>query len=87
MRAWLVAMAVSIVSQAACSQPASSQPADEAISRLKACFQLERAQQSECLESLSRDLADKKTAKFRGVGGGKLDRERNNVTCRLQSHD
>ncbi len=61
MRAWLVAMAVSIVSQAACSQPASSQPADDAISRLKACFQLERAQQSKCLESLSRDLADKKT--------------------------
>jgi hypothetical protein len=55
MRAWLVAVAVSIVSQAVCSQPA-----DDAISRLKACFQLERALQFECLENLSRDLADKK---------------------------
>jgi hypothetical protein len=54
MRVWPVAMALSIVSQAVCSQPA-----DDAISRLKACFQLERAPQAECLENLSRDLADK----------------------------
>jgi hypothetical protein len=58
MRASIVALALSIVSQAVCS--AGSQPADDAISRLKACFQLERALQSECLENLSRDLADKK---------------------------
>src|SRR5882672_10038194 len=54
MRVWPVAMALSIVSQAVCSQPA-----DDAISRLKACFQLERALQAECLENLSRELADK----------------------------
>ena len=54
MRVWPVAMALSIVSQAVCSQPA-----DDAISRLKACFQLERVLQAECLENLSRELADK----------------------------
>lgn len=54
MRVWPVAMVLSIVSQAVCSQPA-----DDAISRLKACFQLERAPQAECLENLSRELADK----------------------------
>lgn len=54
MRVWLVGVALSIVSQEVCSQPA-----DDAISRLKACFQLERALQSDCLESLSRGLTDK----------------------------
>jgi hypothetical protein len=54
MRVWPVAVAVSIVSQAVCSQPA-----EDAISRSKACFQLERGLQSECLENLSRELADK----------------------------
>jgi Type VI secretion system VasI, EvfG, VC_A0118 len=54
MRVWLVGVALSIVSQEVCSQPV-----DDAISRLKACFQLERALQSECLENLSRELADK----------------------------
>jgi hypothetical protein len=54
MRVWLVGVALSILSQEVCSQPA-----DDAISRLKACFQLERAPQSECLENLSRELADK----------------------------
>jgi hypothetical protein len=63
MRAWLVAVAVSIVGQSVCSQPAGSQTLDDAISRLKACFQLERALQSECLENMSRDLADKKNQK------------------------
>ena len=58
MRAWLVGVALSIVSQEVCSQPA-----DDAISRLKACFQLERAPQSECLENLSRELADKNNQK------------------------
>jgi hypothetical protein len=56
MRLWLVAVALSIVSQAVCSQPA-----DDPIARLKACFQLERALQSGCLESLSRALGDKKS--------------------------
>ena len=55
MRLWLVAVALSIVSQAVCSQPA-----DDPIARLKACFQLDRALQSECLENLSRKLGDKK---------------------------
>lgn len=55
MRVWFVAVALSIVSQSVCSQPA-----DDPIAQLKACFQLERALQSECLESLSRELADKK---------------------------
>jgi hypothetical protein len=54
MRVWLVGVALSILSQEVCSQPA-----DDAISRLKACFQLERALQSECLENLSRELANK----------------------------
>jgi hypothetical protein len=55
MRVWLIAVALSIVSQAV-----RSQPADDPIARLKACFQLERALQSECLEHLSRELADRK---------------------------
>jgi hypothetical protein len=54
MRVSFVAVALSIVSQSVCSQPA-----DDPIARLKACFQLERALQSECLENLSRELADK----------------------------
>ena len=55
MRVWAIVLALSIVSQTVCSQPA-----DDAISRLKACFQLERALQAECLENLSRELSDKK---------------------------
>jgi Type VI secretion system VasI, EvfG, VC_A0118 len=54
MRVWLVGVALSIVSQEVCSQPA-----EDAMSQLKACFKLERALQSECLENLSRELADK----------------------------
>jgi hypothetical protein len=54
MRGWPVAAAVSIVTQTVCSQPA-----DVFTSRLKACFQLERALQAECLENLSRELDDK----------------------------
>jgi hypothetical protein len=54
MRGWPAAAALSIVSQAV-----SSQPADDGIVRLKACFQLESARQSKCLENLSRELADK----------------------------
>jgi hypothetical protein len=55
MRVWAIVLALSIVSQTVCSQPA-----EDAISRLKACFQLERALQAECLENLSRELTDKK---------------------------
>ena len=55
MRVWLIAVAFSAVSQPVCSQPS-----DDAIARLKACFQLDRALQSECLENLSRELGDKK---------------------------
>jgi hypothetical protein len=54
MRVWPVAMALSIVSQAV-----RSQPADDFTSRLKACLQLERALQAECLENLSQELDDK----------------------------
>jgi Type VI secretion system VasI, EvfG, VC_A0118 len=54
MRVWPVAVALSTVSQAVWSQPAN-----ETISRSKVCFQLERGLQSECLENLSRELADK----------------------------
>jgi hypothetical protein len=54
MRVWPFAMALSIVGQAVCSQPT-----DDFISRLKACFQLERALQAECLENLSRELGGK----------------------------
>jgi hypothetical protein len=54
MRVWPIAIALSIASQAVCSQPAS-----DAISRLKSCFQLERALQPECLEKLSRELPDR----------------------------
>jgi hypothetical protein len=53
MRVWPVAMVFSVVSQPVCSQPA-----DNPISRLKSCFQLERALQPECLEKLSRELSD-----------------------------
>jgi type VI secretion system (T6SS) VasI/EvfG family protein len=53
MRVWPVAMALSLVSQAVCSQPSG-----DPILRLKSCFQLERVPQTECLEQLSRELAD-----------------------------
>jgi hypothetical protein len=55
MRVWAIVLALSIV-----SQTVHSQPAEDAISRMKACFQLERALQAECLENLSRELTDKK---------------------------
>ena len=55
MRVWLIAVAFSVVGQPVCAQPS-----DDAIARLKACFQLDRALQSECLENLSRKLGDKK---------------------------
>jgi len=51
MRVWLFGVALSFVSQVVCSQPE-----EDAVSRLKACFQLERALQAECLETLSREL-------------------------------
>jgi hypothetical protein len=54
MRVWPVAMALSIAAQAANSQPAS-----DAVSLLKSCFQMERALQPDCLEKLSRELADR----------------------------
>ena len=54
MRVRAIVLALSIV-----SQTVHSQPAEDAISRMKACFQLERALQAECLENLSRELADK----------------------------
>jgi hypothetical protein len=59
MRVWPLAMAFTLASQAVCSQPA-----DDAISRLKACFQLERALQTGCLETLSRELDDKSNQNF-----------------------
>jgi Type VI secretion system VasI, EvfG, VC_A0118 len=55
MRVWAIVLALSIV-----SQTVYSQPAEDPLSRLKACFQLERALQAECLENLSRELTDKK---------------------------
>jgi Type VI secretion system VasI, EvfG, VC_A0118 len=59
MRVWPVAMALSIASQAVCSQPT-----DDFISRLKACFQLERDLQAECLENLSRELDNKNSQNY-----------------------
>ena len=82
MRVWAIVLALSIV-----SQTVRSQPAEDAISRMKACFQLERALQAECLENLSRELTDKKNSKCCGAVGSKLDRERNDVASGLQSHD
>jgi hypothetical protein len=70
MRVWPIAMALSIVSQAVCSQPA-----DADISPMKSCFQLEHVVQIECLEHLSREICPIETIKFRGAGDAKLDRE------------
>ena len=64
MRIWAIVLALSIVSQTVCSQPA-----EDAISRMKACFQLERALQAECLENLSRELTDKKNQNFAEPSG------------------
>ena len=64
MRVWVIVLALSIVSQTVCSQPA-----EDAVSRLKACFQLERALQAECLENLSRALTDKKNQNFAEPSG------------------
>jgi hypothetical protein len=46
-------MALSVLSYAACAEPAN-----DAITRLKSCFQLDGAAQIECLEKLSRELPD-----------------------------
>jgi hypothetical protein len=54
MRVWLLGVALSFASQGVCSQTA-----EDAVSRLKACFQLEHALQAECLETLSRELDHK----------------------------
>jgi hypothetical protein len=54
MRVLTVAMALSISSHAVCAEPAN-----DAITRLKSCFQLDRAAQAECLEKLSRELPGK----------------------------
>ena len=64
MRVWPIVLALSIVSQTVCSQPA-----EDPVSRLKACFQLERALQAECLENLSRELTDKKNQNFAEPSG------------------
>jgi hypothetical protein len=48
-----VTMALSILSRAVCAEPAN-----DAITRLKSCFQLDRVAQVECLEKLSRELPD-----------------------------
>ena len=48
-----VAMALSILSRVVCAEPAN-----DAITRLKSCFQLDRVAQAECLERLSRELPD-----------------------------
>jgi hypothetical protein len=49
----LVVMALSIL-----SHTVGAEPANDAITRLKSCFQLDRAKQVECLEKLSRELPD-----------------------------
>jgi hypothetical protein len=54
MRAAAVAMALSILGHAACAEPEN-----DAIARLKSCFELDRAAQVECLEKLSRELPGK----------------------------
>jgi hypothetical protein len=46
-------MALSILSRAACADPAN-----DAIARLRSCFQLDHIAQVECLEKLSRELPD-----------------------------
>jgi len=65
MRVWLVAVALAIVSQAVCSQPANG-----AISRLKSCFQLARALQAECVEKLPRGLPDGNNQKYAELATG-----------------
>jgi len=50
----IVVMALPILSHAVVAEPAN-----DAITRLKSCFQLDRAEQVECLEKLSRELPDR----------------------------
>jgi len=54
MRVPAFAITLSILSHAV-----GAEPANDAITRLKSCFQLDRAAQVECLEKLSRELPDK----------------------------
>lgn len=54
MRVLGATMALSIFLHAA-----HAEPANDAITRLKSCFQLDRAAQIECLKKLSRELPDK----------------------------
>jgi hypothetical protein len=63
MQVWLVAVALPIISQAVCSQSAN-----DAISRLKSCFQLECALQAECVEKLPRGLPDGNNQKYAATG-------------------
>ncbi len=50
----IVVMALPILSHAV-----GAEPENDAITRLKSCFQLDRAEQVECLEKLSRELPDR----------------------------
>jgi hypothetical protein len=50
----LVVMALPILSHAV-----GAEPANDAITRLRSCFQLDRVDQVECLEKLSRELPDR----------------------------
>jgi hypothetical protein len=52
-RVLTVAMTLSILSRAACADPAN-----DAIARLRSCFQLDHVAQVECLEKLSQELPD-----------------------------
>jgi hypothetical protein len=54
MRVPAFAITLSILSHAV-----DAEPANDAITRLKSCFQLDRVAQVECLEKLSRELPDK----------------------------
>jgi hypothetical protein len=53
MRSAAPILVLTILGHAACAEPAS-----DAITRLKSCFQLDRAARVECLERLSRELPE-----------------------------
>jgi Type VI secretion system VasI, EvfG, VC_A0118 len=54
MRGPALILALTILGHGACAQPAS-----DAITRLKSCFQLDRTARVECLEKLSKELPDR----------------------------
>ena len=78
MRAPAPIVALTILGHAACAEPAS-----DAITRLKSCFQLDRAARIECLEKTVAGIAQRGPTKLGTTSGRELGSQRNHLACGL----